>query len=53
MDDPILEADYFVDTVTNAGGFEGNLSPVLDFETNRGGWIKMNFQNGLRYGWNV
>lgn len=36
MDDPILEADYFIDTVTNAGGFEGNLPPVLDFETNQG-----------------
>jgi lysozyme len=36
MDDPILEADYFVDTVTNAGGFEGNLPPVLDLETIQG-----------------
>ncbi|PFD32669.1 glycoside hydrolase [Bacillus cereus] len=36
MDDPILEADYFVDTVNNAGGFEGNLPPVLDLETIKG-----------------
>ncbi|TKH17157.1 glycoside hydrolase [Bacillus wiedmannii] len=36
MDDPILEADYFVDIVNNVGGFEGNLPPVLDLEINQG-----------------
>lgn len=36
MDDPILEADYFVDTVNNAGDFEGNLPPVIDLETIKG-----------------
>lgn len=36
MDDPILEADNFVETVNNAGGFEGNLPPALDLETNQG-----------------
>ncbi|CAM3594444.1 hypothetical protein GCM10009865_38570 [Aeromicrobium ponti] len=42
MDDPILEADYFIDTVNGAGGFEGDLRlpPVLDFETNQGGLDK-------------
>ncbi|MFC9600845.1 glycoside hydrolase family 25 protein [Peribacillus butanolivorans] len=36
MEDHILEADYFVDTVNKAGGFEGNLPPVLDLETIKG-----------------
>jgi lysozyme len=35
-DDAILEADYFIDTVINAGGFKGNLPPVLDLESNPG-----------------
>ncbi|MGE7920613.1 glycoside hydrolase family 25 protein [Viridibacillus sp. NPDC093762] len=42
LDDPILEADHFVDIVTKAGGCEDNISlpPVLDLETNQGGLSK-------------
>ncbi|PEP31640.1 hypothetical protein CN575_21300, partial [Bacillus wiedmannii] len=38
--DAISEANYFVDTVNSAGGFEGNLPPALDLETNPGGLNK-------------